>query len=86
MSKQLKKAIDNLKQLREDFKDQPDLLAIYEPSALYVVKVLENQDPNYYGMWETFKDAIEGLTVEGDIIHVSDLMGAMEIIESDESH
>jgi hypothetical protein len=51
-----------------------------------VIKLLENQDPNYYGMWAALKEAIKGFTAEGDIIHVSDLETAMETIESDESH
>jgi hypothetical protein len=39
-SEQLKQATDNLERLREEFKDEPELLSVYEPSALYLVELL----------------------------------------------
>lgn len=39
---------------------------------------------NYEMMWRTLKDSIEGMVVDGDMIHLSDLQGAMEEIEADE--
>jgi hypothetical protein len=40
---QLEEARGSLADLRNEFKDEPDLLAAYEPSALYLVKELERE-------------------------------------------
>jgi prophage maintenance system killer protein len=45
MNDQLKRAKENLERLREQFKDEPDLLAVYEPSAVYLVELLESHKP-----------------------------------------
>jgi hypothetical protein len=40
LAKQLSQAKENLERLREEFKDEPELLSFYEPSALYLVELL----------------------------------------------
>lgn len=39
---------------------------------------------NYYMMWEVLKMNISAMTVEGEMIHLSDLESAMNDIEDDE--
>lgn len=39
---------------------------------------------NYYLMWEILKSNLIGMTVDNDMIHLSDLQMAMEEIEEDE--
>lgn len=42
--------------------------------------------PNYEGMWKSLEKAIEMLTIDGTVVHVSDLLQEMDKIESDYSH
>jgi hypothetical protein len=39
---QLTQAKESLERIRQEYKDDPELLACYEPSALHLVRMLEN--------------------------------------------
>lgn len=41
LEEQIKDAKDGLAKIRDKFKDDPDLLSCYEPSAIYLVEALE---------------------------------------------
>lgn len=43
LSKQIAQARENLARIQEQFKDDPELLAVYEPSAKQFVEFLESE-------------------------------------------